>query len=806
MKKRFTRQDIILFILGGIGFLLFAALYGQLSPASAVRMEIDGERAVEIARTFLERQDLSFEGYKERLEFSSDGGQIMYLQKMYGSSEANALMRERIPAYYWEIEWYRSLDFQVVLGDEGNRIEIPGQVRARVDGKGRLLAFDYSVAKEDTESVKMLSEGEALDLVQGFLSKTMNIDLSVYERREEAQVGHKGGADWEFAWVRDAIGIAEERIEIGAAVKGDRVVTYDFSYKVPATAETSYEKETDTPIPYIVFIVLVWIGLGLLFLILFFMKAIRSELEFKYGLILGAALAAVFILAMFPSMFLGQWREGLDYLFKAIFVVIGVSLLWAVCDSLVRSTWREKLAVFDVVWHRRLLPVEFGLAATRGYAFAFICLGIVTFIIALGRRMSLVWLTNEGITSLHTSSFPFLQIVVRALITAVFLELFFRLFLVSFLRRRSGSTLFIILVSGLALGFSGLNFFKLAPTWSNALTMCVVGFVFTYAFIRYELTTVIMGSFVILALWKAWPLLFTGDVSHFVNGLASLAFVGVPLILACISLRTGESVEQIEEYIPPYMARTLERERMKQELEVARRVQRSFLPKQYPKISGLDIAAVCVPANEVGGDYYDFIPLGAKELGVVIGDVSGKGVSAAFYMALTKGILRAEAADHVSPKEILSEVNARFYENSEPDVFISMVYGVLDVEQKRFTYARAGHNPVILRRTTEGEPQLFTPPGLALGLDQGQIFEEVIAEDRMDIASGDVLIFYTDGFTEAINWRKEEFGDERLLDLIDRNREKSAEEIVSSIEQEIRAFIGDTSQRDDMTMVVLKIL
>jgi serine phosphatase RsbU (regulator of sigma subunit) len=174
-------------------------------------------------------------------------------------------------------------------------------------------------------------------------------------------------------------------------------------------------------------------------------------------------------------------------------------------------------------------------------------------------------------------------------------------------------------------------------------------------------------------------------------------------------------------------------------------------------------------------------------------------------MALTKGFLRSEAADHDSPKEILSEVNARFYENSEPDVFISMVYGVLDMEHRRFTYARAGHNPVILRRTTEGGPQSFTPPGIALGLDNGEIFNQVIAEEHMDMTPGDVLIFYTDGFTEAINWRKEEFGEERLLDLIECNRDKNAVEIVSSIEREIRAFIGDTSQRDDMTMVVLKV-
>jgi sigma-B regulation protein RsbU (phosphoserine phosphatase) len=364
----------------------------------------------------------------------------------------------------------------------------------------------------------------------------------------------------------------------------------------------------------------------------------------------------------------------------------------------------------------------------------------------------------------------------------------------------------VTILAGVVLGFSGIQIFKLAPTWGAVLSMCIIAWVFSYAFIRYELTTVVIGSFVMIGLWKAWPFLSMGDAVHVGNGLVSLALLAVPFVLGYISLKGKESVEQMEEYIPPYMARAMEQERMKQELEIARRVQRSFLPRRKPQIEKIDIAAVCVPANEVGGDYYDFIPMGPHRIGLVIGDVSGKGVSAAFYMALMKGFLRAEAANLDSPKSILSKVNARFYENSDPNVFISMVYGVLDSRQRTLTYARAGHNPVILHRTAEGTSQSFSPPGLALGLDNGQIFDRVIAEETIRLDAGDVLVFYTDGFTEASNWRKEEFGEERLLALIEKNKEKDAAGIISSIEEEIRSFIGETAQWDDMTMVVAKIL
>ena len=817
-KGKLTRQDAILFILGIVGFLIFAFLYGRLSPTSAVRMEVSEERAAEIAQTFLEQQGLSFEGFRKEARLVSNGEQIMYLQRSLGPTKANNLIKNTIPAYYWDIAWSTKEQFEFVSGEGGEKQEIPAEIKAKVDGKGLLFAYDISIAREDTEKIevlnqdegftlefKQLNKDEAFELARTFLIEDMVVNLSDYDEMEETNVIHKGGTDWDFQWEKQDIGIADERIEIGVAVRGDQVVTYEFAYAVPEETKALYDKETDTPVPYIVFLVLVWVAIGLIFLVHFFMKALRSELEFKFGLILGIALAGVNILAIFPVLFMGKWGEGLGYFLKAILVVIGASVLWAVCDSLVRSTWREKLAVFDVLGRRRLLTVEYGLATLRGYALAFACLGFVTLFAVFGVRTSLIWLTDEGITSLYSTSFPFIQIIVHAFLTAVFLELIFRLFLVSFLRRRTGSSLIIILVSGLAFGFAGINLFKLAPTWSNTLITCAVAFVLTYAFIRYELTTVILGSFVILSLWRAWPMLYTGNGSYFANGLASLAIIAVPLILAYVSLRRGESVEQIEEYVPPYMARALERERMKQELEIARRVQQSFLPRQYPHMAGLDIAAVCVPANEVGGDYYDFIPSSPERVGIVIGDVSGKGVSAAFYMALTKGLLRAAAAEHDSPKEILSKVNARFYENSDSNVFISMVYGVLDLEKRHLVYARAGHNPVILHNTAEGRSQSFAPPGIALGLDKGEIFEQVIAEKILQLNSGDVLVFYTDGFTEAINWRKEEFGEKRLLDLIEQNKELSADDIVKSIELEIRAFIGDTSQRDDMTLVIAKI-
>src|SRR5690606_4425591 len=144
---------------------------------------------------------------------------------------------------------------------------------------------------------------------------------------------------------------------------------------------------------------------------------------------------------------------------------------------------------------------------------------------------------------------------------------------------------------------------------------------------------------------------------------------------------------------PAFAKNITERQRLQRELEIARDVQMSFLPKSTPDFSGLDIASQCIPAHEVGGDYYDFVKLDKNRLGIIIGDVSGKGTEAAFYMTLTKGFLKALSRSSDSPAAVLSNMNELFYENVERGTFISMIYGIFDIEKNALKLARAGHNP-----------------------------------------------------------------------------------------------------------------
>jgi sigma-B regulation protein RsbU (phosphoserine phosphatase) len=300
-------------------------------------------------------------------------------------------------------------------------------------------------------------------------------------------------------------------------------------------------------------------------------------------------------------------------------------------------------------------------------------------------------------------------------------------------------------------------------------------------------------------------LLLAGNATYHNYGMILLLTAAATLIVAVSMVFRKGDVADIDEIAPAFARHITERQRLQQELEIARNVQMSFLPKNNPISSRLDIASRCAPALEVGGDYYDFINLGNQRVGVAIGDVSGKGTQAAFFMTLTKGFLNALAHVSASPSQVLTQVNKLFYENVERGIFISMVYGIFDTKVNTLTLARAGHNPVIMRKSRENHVQVVNPTGLALGLDEGGTFAKSIQEVKTKFHSGDLFVFYTDGFPEAMNKMLEEFGEERLCRTVEKYSNGSASEIMEGIFKDMKDFIGKAKQHDDMTIVVVKI-
>jgi len=281
-----------------------------------------------------------------------------------------------------------------------------------------------------------------------------------------------------------------------------------------------------------------------------------------------------------------------------------------------------------------------------------------------------------------------------------------------------------------------------------------------------------------------------------------------------------------------------EKERLEQELRIARQIQMSLLPQGPMKLEGLSVTAHCEPAREVGGDYYDYLPLGDSRVGIIIADVAGKGTSAALYMAELKGLMLSLSRLHSSPRQLLIDANRIIAEHLDARSFITMTYAVVDMCARTLTYARAGHCPLMylpgrgtrdlsgVRPSYGSSPgsdpgagsalsvaamprrvQVQAPDGLVLGLkiDNGERFNSLLREVTLPLGAGDLVLLFTDGVSEAMNAAGEPFGEERLAAVIEADGDLPFEELRERILREIGAFVGDTGQHDDLTFVLLKV-
>jgi serine phosphatase RsbU (regulator of sigma subunit)/putative methionine-R-sulfoxide reductase with GAF domain len=296
----------------------------------------------------------------------------------------------------------------------------------------------------------------------------------------------------------------------------------------------------------------------------------------------------------------------------------------------------------------------------------------------------------------------------------------------------------------------------------------------------------------------AWPLRAGGDLLGLLV-MEQVASLGRRLnILNGIAHQLAVALENA------HLARELaQQQRLEHELEVGRDIQASFLPESCPDIPGWEVSAFWRAARQVGGDFYDFIPLrrheGRERWGVVIADVADKGVPAALYMALSRTLLRSVAIGRVSPGATLTRVNELILSDARSDQFVTVFYGVWEPGAGHFVYANGGHNPPVLV-SAEGEVHKLPGRGTALGaLDHIEY-----QEHEIHLKPGDALLLYTDGLTDAVNQDVQDFGLERVCEVLRQAHQESAQKIVERLTEAVQAHVGAMEAFDDMTMVVMK--
>jgi phosphoserine phosphatase RsbU/P len=246
-----------------------------------------------------------------------------------------------------------------------------------------------------------------------------------------------------------------------------------------------------------------------------------------------------------------------------------------------------------------------------------------------------------------------------------------------------------------------------------------------------------------------------------------------------------------------------DKKRLDHDIEVAREIQRILLPSSAPQVDGFNCAALNIPAQQVSGDYFDFIQVDEHRWGVAVADVSGKGVPASLIMAMCRSVLRSKAPGNTSPAQVLREVNRQLYPDIREDMFITMLYLVMD-GAGTLTLARAGHEAALLCKDHFRHIEAIDAPGIALGIDAGDVFDEVIKDVTIALNPLDTVVVYTDGINEALDAEGNEFGQEQLKAVLTAAGPQSVDFLVKTIVERVQNFSSGHPQNDDITLAAIQ--
>ncbi len=804
------RALALLLLLGVAGLVVTIALTDAVNPRASINVETGRTEILERGTAFLT-------GLGHRVDtlhldaWSSFNAEVhIYLQHTVGMERANAILRtDSLPGHHWFLWWFdRSVP----------KSQNKDQFYAWLSMSGKVLGFQHLVL--DSVPLPSLDGATAEKLARAFLDR-QGISVADYQIRDASDIRRAHRTDHNFVWVKGEGG-AETTVWV--LVMGEEVGGFRVQYTPTGDFPARFTQETTsgTMLAMVSFAVIFFL---LLFMVVLFLKKYHEgEVGTRTGMMVFIgifAVSAVALLNQFPAIG-STWGIGdlnpfntrivvtvLNVCILQVFLAAMVFAGWSVGESSSRSLWPWKLKAADSVLMRRFFTHDLGVSILRGYAWGGILSGVVTLtawgMIRFGHSSVFVG-DNGGVPDSFVKG---LQPIMVAFGQAVFAEIVFRLFFLSFLRERMGRSLPGVLFSTALWTFAALSIWQLPfgtfEPWRTIPVLFVFGLVMSMLFLRYDLVTTIGANFIVGVLGFGIPIFSSAGDAMLPARILFVLLFAAPLCIGIVGAVRRERFEFTAETMPAHIRRITERERMAKELEIARSVQMSLLPKTDPILDGYDLAGICLPAQEVGGDYYDFVNLAGRKLGIAVGDVSGKGVPAAIYMTLTKGILQSHAEDSVSPRSVLTKVNNLMYRTIDRNSFVSMFYAILDLRERTIRFARAGQCPLILTQMAGEKGAFLTPRGMALGLEMGKVFESVLEEQDIALHPGEVLAFYTDGFTEAMNDREEEFGEARLAESIARHRQKTAKEIIEHVCRDVREFAGDRPQHDDMTMVVLKV-
>lgn len=852
-----AKQDLSLVIVGTIALMLFFWLYADFHPLSSADNSYAEETIENYATEWVQRNGYEFQDQQfTKFDLSSTLLDTLQRSRNFEEFYTNPLHKAMNPVFYWrsdilikKIEPESTQDsfssitaekITIRLSEAGNLIgfnnprnvvperyiqpevlqygfnieELPEFLNTESGNPEEYFRFSFLGNSELSIDFDQLSRGDA-QLVNRDIAERManyyltqsgwpemhfnieNIELISISDIDIARVVYKS-TDSEY-WIP-----VELVIDI---LPGGSLLSMNYNYELASIGSNNIASIITRLRGFLMAVIFFWI------IILLFIRFRLRLVDLKASILV--AVIGGFVM---PSLFISQQLFTQIHLFEELSInffvqslvgagflaaisSIGFFAVTAISDSITRQNWPDKLRTIDSLRSGYLINVPLGLSIIRGICWGF----ILSFATAV--TLTLIPGSYTSVETVFSADGIYLSFIFSTLARFVFIFLAAQVIFLIFIGKLSSNTKksWIIIATTAIIFVIADPLFLSIGGWDTKIVLSAIsGLIIGWVYCKEDFLAAFIGLFVSLGLLgtaSGWLMGYSPDSLEFIVFLSIILFGFIYGATNIISRKTARDIPQ---FVPDYIHELASENRIKQELQIARKVQQSFLPLKTPNVPGLDVFAICKPAFETGGDYYDFIELDDKKLAITIGDVSGKGIQAAFYMTFTKGVLYALCNDYTSSVEVLCRTNKIFRKNAAKGTFISLIFGIFDEEKSIFRFSRAGHNPLLYFNKKEQKLHIYQPEGIAIGMADMDKFSSNISEQSIKMEVGDILIFYTDGMVEAVNTEHKLFGEKRLYDLVRKYHDLPSQQIVEKIEEQLAEFVNGTDQYDDMTIIVVK--
>ena len=828
-----AKQDIILLITGLISAFLFYWLYTDIHPLrvadSSLGNVMASEHGLAVAADFGYRSEedgvTSFRVHQSFL----DSLQVQVNLNEFYSIDGN---RDIYPAFHWQTRLkVGDLDQEAVFGFMEEPAKI---VTIQMNEEGRYIGLqnthnflpisrvslsDAAVSDTLENSADIVVNNDLEEILNGDFNQNMAQRLAAYylqesgwpessftiESTELIEIEERDAATIRYLHTSNQIR-QNVQVEITVLSNG-ALLEMDYTFLNAAGSGVDFNAYISGIRAIVIIFAIFWI-----FVLLF--NRFRLRLVDTKAAILIAVLAGL----LFPFLItLQQLYSHISSFgsitfsfilpmlitigFFAAITSVGYFSVTAISDSITRQVWVDKLRTYDLIRTSHFFNVPVGVNIIRGISFGFMISAAWCGAILM---MPGAYISVQPSFISDGTYLPYIsEILSNFAIAFIIIQIIFLIF-VGQMRSTIKSSFIVVLLPALLMSLIYPFPFDVGGLGPELFSAGLVGLLLGLVYLRNDFITTFISLFVffsVVATAPGWLFSPSPDIIVF---LPFTLLVIAGYLIGAYNIYNGKTGNELPDFVPGYIRELAQEDRIKQELQIARHVQQSFLPAARPAVDGFDIAAICKPAYETGGDYYDFIPLSDHRLAVTIGDVSGKGIQAAFYMTFTKGVLHALCNDFSSPGKILSKTNKLFRKNANKGTFISLIFGILDTVKGSFRFSRAGHNPVLYFDSVQGKLFPYQPSGLAIGMTNQDLFDKHIIEDEITMKSGDILILFTDGVVETISKTNKVYGDHRLHNLIMKYNSYSSLELIQRMEEDLKKFGDKLEQHDDLTMIVIK--